>query len=215
MRSMPSGVARFDLFRRIQSTTRLLGVCMMSMLLASNLQAQNAVLGSEAKVHVPAALNMQLSGQALFKYWGFEVYEAALWVQNGFKATEPDAYAKALTLQYRRKFSLEDIAQRSVDEIQMQQPRLSPQTLDSWKQALLKALAADGSAAIKPGERLTAIALPGQDVKLLKNGQPLSTFNDLALSQAFMAIWLSPKTSAPQLRKQLLGLKDVTKDGTP
>ena len=66
-----------------------------------------------------AALSgQQTVGSSLFRYWGFEVYQATLHAAAGFDAKRFEQQRFGLSLQYRRAFKGSDIAQRSIDEMQ-------------------------------------------------------------------------------------------------
>ena len=174
-----------------------------------------AVLGSPAWVwpQTPAATplaqqrwlrlrpflgNPRLVGEDKFTYWGFEVYHASLW--TGSNALRPEQWQSqrlALELRYLRDFAGKDIAQRSVDEMQAQNP-LSSDKAQSWLQQL-SAIFPN----IKKGDSLTGIYLPDQGAQFLYDNQPVGEIKDTELAQRFFAIWLSPQTSAPKLRQRL------------
>jgi hypothetical protein len=42
-------------------------------------------------------------------------------------------------------------------------------------------------------------------VRFFRNGTPIGDIDDREFARAFFAIWLDPRTSEPELRKQLLG----------
>jgi hypothetical protein len=54
---------------------------------------------------------------------------------------------------------------------------------------------------------LSALFTPGKGVQFFRNGLPLAKVDDPELAEAFMGIWLDPKTSAPEMRRELIGLK--------
>ena len=53
----------------------------------------------------PALPVATLSGQARMRFWGFEVYQASLWVAPGFVDTSYEHSAFALELTYLRDFT--------------------------------------------------------------------------------------------------------------
>lgn len=57
---------------------------------------------------------------------------------------------------------------------------------------------------VRRGDRLTGVHLPGVGVRFLHNDQVVGEVRDTAFARIFMGIWLSPRTSEPQLRRQLL-----------
>ena len=75
-----------------------------SMLFGMQISAQTTP--AEIRGALPSAT---LAGTAKLTYWGFDVYNASLWVAPGFKAAEYERHAFALELAYLRDFSSEDI----------------------------------------------------------------------------------------------------------
>ena len=57
---------------------------------------------------------------------------------------------------------------------------------------------------VRRGDRLTGVHLPAVGLRLLHNDQAVGEIRDPDFARAFMSIWLSPRTSEPQLRRQLL-----------
>jgi hypothetical protein len=57
---------------------------------------------------------------------------------------------------------------------------------------------------IAPGHSLTAIYRPQRGTLFLHNGQVIGEVPGDDFSKSFFGIWLDPRTSAPQLRTQLL-----------
>ena len=130
--------------------------------------------------------------------WGFEVYDAALWVTPGFTAQAPERHAFALELHYLRDFSARDIASRSIDEMRRSGP-LTPEQAAQWQKALETTLPD-----VRKGDRLTGVNQPGQPTAFWLNGKPIGEIAGADFAQRFFGIWLSPQTSAPQLRDALL-----------
>lgn len=146
-----------------------------------------------------AALNgKQTVGSSLFRFWGFEVYQATLHAGAGFDAERFEQQRFALELQYRRAFKGRDIAQRSIDEMQGIAPLSTQQTAD-WL-ATMQRIFPD----IQAGDRLLGVHVPGSGARFYFNGQLRATVDDPAFSARFFGIWLSPRTSAPQLRAALI-----------
>jgi len=147
----------------------------------------------------PAELaQARLSGSTRLRVWGFEVYDARLWVAPGFVATNYAAHAFALELTYRRAFKGSALAERSISEMQRQRPLTAQQTQD-WRQQL---------GAVFPnvaeGDRIMALYRPGTGVLLRWNEQPLGELRDPVLASRFMGIWLGADTSEPAMRAALL-----------
>lgn len=159
------------------------------------LQAPAWAQSAEVRRLLPAA---SAAGQARLTYWGFEVYDASLWVAPGFRAGDFAAHTFALELSYLRAFSAADIARRSIDEMARAAP-LDEDRARRWRTALQAALRD-----VKRGDRLTGVNRPGQGVVFLFNDKPVSEIADAQFARLFFAIWLGPRTSEPALRQALL-----------
>ena len=61
---------------------------------------------------------------------------------------------------------------------------------------------------VKDGDRLTGRYEPGSGAQFFFNGQPRQRIDDAQFARLFFGIWLSPQTSEPALREQLLGSRD-------
>lgn len=146
-----------------------------------------------------ALKGQQIVGSSLFRYWGFEVYQATLQAPAGFDAARYEQQRFALELQYRRAFKGRDIAQRSLDEMQAIAP-LNAQQMADWRAAMERAFPD-----IQPGDRLLGVHVPGVGARFYFNGQLRASVDDPVFAARFFGIWLSPRTSAPQLRAALIG----------
>ena len=146
--------------------------------------------------HVDAHLNQShLAGQGTFKWFGLKIYDAQLWV--GEKGYRPDA-PFVLDLVYARKLHGIRIAEASVTEIE----KLglgSPGQRAAWL-ARMREIFPN----VREGTRLSGVHIPGNGVRFYLDGTPLAMVADPAFAQAFFAIWLDPRTSAPALRAALL-----------
>jgi hypothetical protein len=160
-----------------------------------SLQVWANTVPTELRSVLPSAA---LAGQAKLTFWGFEVYQATLWVAPGFSASAYADHGFALELSYLRDFSGADIAKRSLDEMARQAP-INANQATRWD-AQMRALFPD----VKAGARLTGIHLPGVGARFVFNGQPLGEIRDAEFARRFFAIWLSPQTSEPKLRLALL-----------
>lgn len=89
--------------------------------------------------------------------------------------------------------------QRSITEIR-RQGTLSAEQERQWLSALQN-LIPD----VQDGDRLVGLWQPDRGMTLFFNGRSRGSLSDLTLSQRFMGIWLSAKTSEPELRRALLG----------
>jgi hypothetical protein len=137
-------------------------------------------------------------GHGTMRYFGLHIYDASLWSAD--RVWHPNA-PYALELTYARNFKGAAIADRSIKEIKSQR-MVDPATLARWGQQM-KALFPD----VKEGDRLTGEYKPGHGATFYLGDRLLGTIADDAFAAAFFDIWLSPKTSEPGLRAQLLGTR--------
>jgi hypothetical protein len=131
-------------------------------------------------------------GQGRLTYWGFTLYDAKL-----FASKEPKG-GIALDIQYLRKFEANALIKQTLDELK--NLGISDTERAEWADPLAKAFKT-----VKAGDSITAIRKPQGSTQFFYNGQFVSEISGESFSQAFFGIWLHPKTSAPQLRKVLLG----------
>ena len=157
--------------------------------------APSADDGPALRVGLPGA---QLAGTAKLTVWGFDVYQASLWVTPGFRPASYSQHAFALELAYLRKFEGSAITQRTLDEMQ-RQAKVPPDKMRAWRDAL-SVIFPD----VKPGDRITGIHQPGAGTRFLVNGKAKGEIADAEFERLFFGIWLSDATSEPALRQALL-----------
>ena len=58
---------------------------------------------------------------------------------------------------------------------------------------------------VKKGDRVLGIHKPGTGADFWVNGKLVGEIQDAEFARLFFGIWLSPKTSEPQIRTLLLG----------
>lgn len=157
----------------------------------------SSVLPAELRSHLPTG---QLGGRARLSVWGFQVYDASLWVAPGFKANAFEDHAFALELSYLRSFTAAQIASRSVAEIGRQRP------IQAERAALLERQLLEVFPDVQAGDRITGIYQPGSGARFLVNGAFRKSLSDVEFSRLFFGIWLSEATSEPAMRRDLLSL---------
>lgn len=156
---------------------------------------------------VPTAVASHLAqprsiGSARLKVWGFEVYDAQLWATPEFAGPDYALQPFALELTYLRNFEGQDIAQRSIKEMHGV-GRPSPAQAAQWLEQM-RAIFPN----IRKGDRLLGLHQPGVGASFVFNGQPVGEVRDTDFARLFFGIWLSPRTSQPQMRRALLGLPE-------
>jgi hypothetical protein len=146
----------------------------------------------------PLLSGARLAGSAKLRFWGFDVYQATLWVRPGFQAPDFTRHAFALELDYLRDFTGAAIAGRSIEEMR-RIGRFSDAKAEAWQVALRNALPD-----VKKGDRIAGLHVPGVGVRFLLNGKPFGEVRDAEFASLFFGIWLSPGTSEPAMRQSLL-----------
>ncbi|WP_370261782.1 chalcone isomerase family protein [Limnobacter sp.] len=145
--------------------------------------------------------NAKRMGFGTLRWFGLKIYDGQLWANvepEGFNYKRDPAW---LELTYARSFDGTDIAERSIDEME-EIGAGTPEQHKAWLETL-KSIFPD----VKQGHTLSALHTPGKGIQFFRNGSPLARVDDPELAAAFMGIWLDPKTSAPEMRRQLIGLK--------
>jgi hypothetical protein len=139
-----------------------------------------------------------LLGQAEFKWFFFSVYDVKLWAPDAKKL-----YSNVLLLEikYKQKFKGIDIAKQS--EKELLHAGIEMAVVDKWRSILLEIFPD-----INAGDRILASFHPTEGITFyLNSNKVLGHIADLSFSKNFLDIWLGEKTSEPELRDKLLGLK--------
>jgi len=144
----------------------------------------------------PARYALQPVGQGSLTWFGLHVYDAALWAPN---ARVDFAEPLALVVRYARALEGASIAERALEEIAQLGIGSGAQRA-AWE-ARLRALLPD----VEDGDLVAGVHRPGQGMRFYLNGHRIGEIADPAFSRAFFAIWLDPRTRAPELRAALIG----------
>lgn len=156
-------------------------------------QARPAEVGSE----LPGA---RLQGRGLLRFLGLQVYDARLWVLEGFKPADYADHPVALELEYARELVGRRIAERSL--VEMRKVGDVPQAQSgAWLMAMEHAFPD-----VKARDRITGVYRPGEGMRFFVNGRAGHAIRDADFARLFIGIWLSPRSSEPELRRALLGL---------
>lgn len=165
---------------------RLLGL----LLFASACSFAQVPAGTTDLLHDPKPL-----GSGEMRWFGIKLYDATLWASGGRYAPEGGF---ALSLRYARDFDGLRLARASIDEIRRLGER-DDARLARW-QSQLEGVFPN----VKAGEVITGVKLADGSARFFHQGQALPAVEDRALSDAFFAIWLDPRTREPALRAKLL-----------
>lgn len=156
------------------------------------------VLGSAhaAPSHVAAAIpEVRAAGQGAFTWFGMKIYDARLWVgASGYRSGAPFA----LELRYARALSGARIAEASIDQIEKTGGG-TPTQRAAWLRKM-RVLFPD----VGPGTSITGLFQPDGSVHFHRDGVAIGAIDDPGFAQAFAAIWLGTRSTAPRLRNALL-----------
>lgn len=158
-----------------------LSLCLLALLLAGNAQAEQ----------------LQLVGQARLEVLFWAIYDSRLYTADG-RYSEGQRPLR-LELEYLRDIEAADLVERTRNEWQHLQLRADEKEL--WLQELARLwpdVREDDVLALEMSES-------GRSTFLL-NGKPLGSIDDPQFGPSFLAIWLSPDTSRPELRRSLIGM---------
>lgn len=153
----------------------------------------------------PSLQGWQRWGQGDYRRFGLLIYRASLWGKRpsaaaGTLPTPP----YALVLDYQRNLSRRVLVEASLSEMQ-RRPGLAAEQLARWGEQLTAIFPE-----VRAGERITGLHLPGLARFYLQRGNGSETLlgeiADPGFASAFFAIWLAESSSAPTLRRALLGL---------
>ncbi len=142
---------------------------------------------------------LQLRGQGRFRYFGLSIYDVRLWSAEPVAAAKWAEQKLTLELEYARTLVGREIAKRSLAEMRRQTTVTDAQA-QAWLQEMEAAFPD-----VKAGDRLSGQYEPGTAASFFFNGQPRRRIADAQFARLFFGIWLSPQTSEPALREQLLG----------
>ncbi len=154
---------------------------------------------AEPPTEVRSALSgARSAGSARMRFFGFDVYDARLWVLDDFRASRFAQHALMLELAYLRGLKGRSIAERSLEEMR-RGAAITPAQAQRWLAAMQ-----DAFPDVNAGDRITGRHSPGEGARFWLNGQPRAFVADPEFSRLFFGIWLAPSTSEPQLRSALL-----------
>ena len=147
----------------------------------------------QIRTHIPTA---QKVGQGRLTYLLWDVYDATLYAPQGsWQKDKPFA----LELSYLREIEGKKIADRSIEEMR-NQGMTDEVKLATWH-AQMRKIFPD----VDAGVRLTGVYTKKGEAVFYKNDREIGRISDPKFSKAFFDIWLNEKTSAPDLRRKLLG----------
>lgn len=137
-------------------------------------------------------------GSARFQFMFLDIYDATLYApKSGWSFSTPFA----LELKYLRNLSGKKIADRSAKEIRHQGFNDEIKLAD-WH-AQMTSIFPD----VRSGTTLTGVYEPNSETVFYKDEKIIGSIKDPTFGKWFFGIWLSEKTSEPDFRNELLGMK--------
>jgi hypothetical protein len=183
-------------FRRF-NTTVLIALCAYLVPAGSLFASANVTVASA--VIAQAVEGARAIGQARLTVYGFSIYDAKLWAADRFSVTNYATQPFALELRYLRNFKGEMIAERSLSEMR-RLGEISDEKAGVWLASMKKTFPD-----VKKGDVLIGFHRPDGTASFNFNGRPIGEVNDPEFTRHFFGIWLSPKTSEPKMRQNLIG----------
>lgn len=147
--------------------------------------------------------NVKLVGQGQYSYLFWDLYQAQLYSTDGRWADYQQSAPLVLKLTYQRDISKADFIEATIDQWRHLHGEVSEQH-QQWAKQLDKVWTD-----VKQGDQLSCVLLPDRSVQFYFNDKLLGDITDPAFGPAFLDIWLSDKTSAKKLRRQLLQLSST------
>ncbi|MDM8355370.1 chalcone isomerase family protein [Pandoraea communis] len=151
--------------------------------------------GQLASQEIPAAHRV---GHGSFTRLGFHLYDAELFSGADRLNANWGMHPLVLDLRYARSFKSHTLVQRSLIEMTKLQVATDAER-QRWADELTRILP-DVSA----GQHLTGVFRPGDGTRFFSDGKLIGQIAGDAFGRAFFAIWLDPRTSAPDLRAELI-----------
>jgi hypothetical protein len=148
-------------------------------------------LPAAANTSAEAFAGLRRWGRGEFRRFGFLVYEATLWAGD-----DPQRPPLALRLDYRRHVEGKAIAEASVREIR--RFVRDEDALQRWG-GQMQRIFPD----VKPGDHIVGV-YRSDGARFFQDERLIGAIDAPGFADAFFAIWLDPRTSAPELRSALL-----------
>jgi hypothetical protein len=139
---------------------------------------------------------LQRWGSGEFRRFGFLVYQATLWAGD-----DPQRPPLVLRLDYKRSIAGSAIAEASVKE--MRAFTSDEAALKRWGEQMARVFPD-----VKQGDHILGVYRP-EGATFQHNGRVTGDIDDPEFARRFFAIWLDPRTSAPDLRAALLKRPDA------
>lgn len=144
--------------------------------------------------HIPRA---EIVGEGTLSVAFWDIYHATLYAPNGTLHTDKSF---ALSIRYLLFINGEDIADRSIEEMQKQGFQ-NAEKMAVWNQQMKNIFPN-----VYDGAILTAVFIPGKETIFYYHNRQAGIIKDAEFTRIFSNIWLAENTSEPELRNKLLKL---------
>lgn len=150
---------------------------------------------------LPQFAQYQTVGEGKYSYWFWDLYQARLATPSGTFVDYQQSVPLLLELRYLRDISKTEFVDATQEQWRIQAGSVQKQH-KLWA-GELTTLWRD----VKKGDMLSAELHSDGLISFYFNQQPLGKTKDPQMGPAFFDIWLSEKTTAPELRQLLLALR--------
>ncbi len=146
----------------------------------------------------PATLGLRKLGEGRLSYFGISLYTASLWSESAPAKPDPAEEPLLLQINYERNISRDRIM--AITRKEWRRLNVAPPEQQLEWLARLEAILPD----VRSGDSLSSYTVPGRETRFFFGGEQIGLVDDPAFGEAFLAIWLDPRTRAAKLRNQLL-----------
>jgi len=156
-----------------------------------------ASLSAALPMHASSVLlpGAKPSSQQRLSVWGFDVYDARLWIRPGFSVPKYADHSFVLELSYLRNLEGAAIAKRSLEEMR-KVGTVTKEQESIWLKAMLEVFPN-----VQKGDRLQGLYVPNVGAEFLLNDKLIGRIQDPLFAQLFFGIWMHESTSAPAIRQ--------------
>ncbi|TYK66213.1 chalcone isomerase family protein [Colwellia echini] len=182
--------------------TTIMGFILLSFIWLSliSLKVNSAPLDDDIKATLPdnySEIGLTEVGRAQFTVLFWDIYNSTLYTELGRYNHNDRPESMLFKIEYLKDISTDDLIERTVQQWQHldiakeQYHHFIPMLQDIWPE-------------ISAGDSLAMLVNGDQSIFYFNNVQA-GIIDDHRFSRIFLDIWLSPNTSQPKLREQLLG----------
>ncbi len=176
--------------RRMTIVNRYLPALVSSAILAATLILASSVSAQPLN-------GVQPVGSTTLRVFFFRIYDSTLYSPDGeYQGIEPGL---TLVIDYNRNIPARELIARTQEEWRAQS--LFDTENEQWL-VELQTLWPD----INKGDSLTVEATEDLGSRFYFNGEVIGEINNSRFTEEFLAIWLSPDSSYPEQRRELVGL---------